>query len=945
MSTPLDVLPNSTILSRISQELPALFSIDPLPQNAISFARIHPQPISIISIEKPYTNTIVVKHATTNYFKNYAFGSSVFLSAIPYDLSYALANNKKDINAIWDINEYSSEGVFSLSSPDFSSIVVGAVFTGNIYQNTYVTGTVSTTVCTLNVSSLSSGRISIGQQLSGTGIISGTKIIANGTGTGGTGTYYLDIVQTASSTTIISSCKSGYINIAKISRQNFISAVSSRFDSFIYDSSYSLFSEESKGDPSIYVSDASFSLSSSCSYFVPEYIDLADYSLKQFVEYFQEKYDEKIVNGYGGIKVNYSNELEYGTHLPSTLLLEGGLDIDANDISWPIFTNNNFKFLIPLVLMIKDYKLQIQAAAQQTNQHIATDEWLEYWGKILNVPRQTSEIDMDEMYRARMQREALLPKSNNLAIAELVTSATGQSSAVVDGSSPFQIIFPSTDKLLKTTPFNRTSSYLPYTKTNIISPWKTTEAIFNGSITGSVLTVPANIATGGIATNSTAWTVTHSAGYTFPVGAQVTLSGLTPSAYNGTYTVASSTATTFTISNTANPGAVTVAGAATVGTISVGHVLSGPGITAGTRISSQATGTTGGIGTYNLAASQVTNIATGGITTNGTLWTVTHTSGDQFTAGTSVTLSGLTPTAYNGTYTVNTSPVATIATGGITTNGTLWTVTHSAGYQFPVGAKIIVSGITPTGYNGTHTVNTSLSATSFTIANTATPGAVTVAGTVTLSKESFTIANIAAPGAVTVAGRVASATISAIGKPYSITIGTVSSVATYYTTTITILGNVSIMDTSAPYYFPLTQGTSSIQSWSTVTVYGTSLTGSLGSGVVTITGTPSTSGITTTINIQSTGEITAGTLGSLGISYPAAVYNISTSTTTSYASDSFSNATRIGPVTGSGTFIVKVAPDDTINNILSPNLKNFVYTLVNKYKSAGVSFTVEPLLT
>ena len=717
MSTPLDVLPNSTILSRISQELPALFSIDPLPQNAISFARIHPQPISIISIEKPYTNTIVVKHVTTNYFKNYAFGSSIFLYGIPYDLSYALTNNKKDINAIWDINEYSSEGVFSLSSPDLSSIVVGAVFTGNIYQNTYVTGTISTTVCTLNVSSLSSGRISIGQQLSGTGITSGTKIIANGTGTGGTGTYYLDVVQTASSTTITSSCVSGYINIAKISRQNFISVVSSRFDNFISDSSYSLFSEESKGDPSIYVSDASFSLSSSCSYFVPEYIDLADYSLEQFVEYFQEKYDEKIINGYGGIKVNYSDDLEYGTYLPSTLLLEGGLDIDANDISWPIFTNNNFKFLLPLVLMIKDYKMQIQAASQQTNQHIATGEWLEYWGKILNVSRQTSEIDMDEMYRARMQREALLPKSNNLAIAELVTSATGQSSAVVDGSSPFQIIFPSIDQALKTLPFNRTSSYLPYTKTNIISPWKTTEAIVTGSISTTTLTVSA----------------------------------------------------------------------VSIGSLAIGQTLSGTNVTPGTQILSLGTGT-GGTGTYFVSSQTV-----------------------------------------------------------------------------------------------------------------------------------------------------ASTEIAAIGKPYLITIGSVSSSAPY-TATITILGNISIMDTSAPYCFP-------VASWSNVTVYGTNLTGSLGSGVVTITGTPSTSGITTTINIRSTGAITAGTLGSLGISYSAAVYNSSTSTTTTYLSDSVSSATRIGPVTGSGTFIVKVAPDDTINNILSPNLKNFVYTLVNKYKSAGVSFTVEPLLT
>ena len=726
MSTPLDVLPNSTILSRISQELPALFSIDPLPQNAISFARIHPQPIPIISIEKPYTNTIVVKHATTNYFKNYAFGSSIFLYGVPYDLSYALTNNKKDINAIWDINEYSSEGVFSLSSPDLSSIVVGAVFTGNIYQNTYVTGTISTTVCTLNVSSLSSGRISIGQQLSGTGITSGTKIIANGTGTGGTGTYYLDVVQTASSTTITSSCTSGYINIAKISRQNFISVVSSRFDNFISDSSYSLFSEESKGDPSIYVSDASFSLSSSCSYFVPEYIDLADYSLEQFVEYFQEKYDEKIINGYGGIKVNYSDDLEYGTYLPSTLLLEGGLDIDANDISWPIFTNNNFKFLLPLVLMIKDYKMQIQAASQQTNQHIATGEWLEYWGKILNVSRQTSEIDMDEMYRARMQREALLPKSNNLAIAELVTSATGQSSAVVDGSSPFQIIFPSTDQALKTLPFNRTSSYLPYTKTNIISPWKTTEAIVTGSISTTTLTVSA----------------------------------------------------------------------VSIGSLAIGQTLSGTNVTPGTRIDSLGTGT-GGTGTYFVNSSQT----------------------------------------------------------------------------------------------------------------------------------------------------VASTTIGAIGKPYLITIGSVSS-GPPYSATITILGNVTIMSSSKPYFFPTDSygypGTTT--SWGSSTIYGTPLTGSLGIGIVTITGTPSTSGITTTINIQSTASMTAGTLGSLGISYSSAVYDSSTSTIF-YSSDSVSSATRIGPITGSGTFIVKVAPDDTINNILSPNLQNFVYTLVNKYKPAGVSFTVEPLLT
>jgi len=717
MSTPLDVLPNSTILSRISQELPGLFSIDPIPQNAITFARVHPEPIAILSIDKPYNNTIVVKHKTTNYFKNFALGDSVFLSGIPYDLTYALSNNMKEINAIWDINEYSSEGIFSLSSPDLSSVVLQAVFTANIYQNTYVTPTGSTTVCTLNVASIASGRISIGQVLSGVGVVSGTKIIAKGTGSGGSGTYYLDVIQTVPSTQITSSCVSGYINIAKMKRQIFANTI--LFSELIGNPTYSIFSEESKGDPSIYVADASFSLSSSCSYFSPEYIDLADYSLKEFVEYFQEKYDTKILNGYGGIKTEYSDDLEYGTHIPSSLLLEGGLDIDANAISWPIFTNNNFRFLIPIVLMIKDYKMQIQAATQQTNQHIATGEWLEYWGKILSVSRQTSEINMDEMYRSRMQREALLPKSNNLAIAELVSSATGQSTAVVDGSAPFKIIFPSVDKDLKISPFNRTSSSLPYTKTKIISPWNTTEAIVTGSISTTTLTVSV---------------------------------------------------------------------ASIVGSLAIGQTLSGTNVTSGTQIISLGTGT-GGIGTYFVSPSQ----------------------------------------------------------------------------------------------------------------------------------------------------SVSSTTIGAVGKPYSITIGTVSSGATYYTATITILGNVTIIGSSAPYFFPAT-------SWGSSTIYGTPLTGSLGTGVVTITGTPSTSGAATTINIQSTASMTAGTLGSLEISYSAALYNSSTSTTF-YPSDSVSNATRIGPITGSGTFIVKVAPDDTINNILSPNLQNFVYTLVNKYKPAGVSFTVEPLLT
>lgn len=63
-------------------------------------------------------------------------------------------------------------------------------FTGN------VTGT------SLNVTSITSGTIKVGLVISGTGIIAGTKIASFGTGTGGTGTYNLDIAVASPLTSV-----------------------------------------------------------------------------------------------------------------------------------------------------------------------------------------------------------------------------------------------------------------------------------------------------------------------------------------------------------------------------------------------------------------------------------------------------------------------------------------------------------------------------------------------------------------------------------------------------------------------------------------------------------------------------------------------------------------------------------------------------------------------
>jgi hypothetical protein len=71
---------------------------------------------------------------------------------------------------------------------------------------------------TLNVSSVSSGTLGVGQIISGVGITPGTKITALGTGTGGTGTYTVNTSQLVyPATTITSSFMLGNLNTGSIS--------------------------------------------------------------------------------------------------------------------------------------------------------------------------------------------------------------------------------------------------------------------------------------------------------------------------------------------------------------------------------------------------------------------------------------------------------------------------------------------------------------------------------------------------------------------------------------------------------------------------------------------------------------------------------------------------------------------------------------------------------
>lgn len=82
------------------------------------------------------------------------------------------------------------------------SAVTGIASVGGVIGNgaSAFTGAIADNV--LTVSGVSSGTLQVGQTISGTGVTAGTKIVGYGTGSGGTGTYEVDIEQTASSTSM-----------------------------------------------------------------------------------------------------------------------------------------------------------------------------------------------------------------------------------------------------------------------------------------------------------------------------------------------------------------------------------------------------------------------------------------------------------------------------------------------------------------------------------------------------------------------------------------------------------------------------------------------------------------------------------------------------------------------------------------------------------------------
>ena len=95
-----------------------------------------------------------------------------------------------DGSTTFNLPNYVNRMPFGANAPTTASV------TGAINNGSTLAGT------TLTVTSVSSGTLAVGQVITGTGITANTRIIALGTGTGGAGTYTVNISQLVASTGI-----------------------------------------------------------------------------------------------------------------------------------------------------------------------------------------------------------------------------------------------------------------------------------------------------------------------------------------------------------------------------------------------------------------------------------------------------------------------------------------------------------------------------------------------------------------------------------------------------------------------------------------------------------------------------------------------------------------------------------------------------------------------
>jgi hypothetical protein len=207
----------------------------------------------------------------------------------------------------------------------------------------------------------------------------------------------------------------------------------------------------------------------------------------------------------------------------------------------------------------------------------------------------------------------------------------------------------------------------------------------NNYAVGGQITIGANIAVTNATSSGSVVTLTFASQLAapFPVGSTIVVSGITPSAYNGTFVVSACSTTQVSFPSAASgtfisggtvrssgtglilQGIANVGGINTDGNISAGNVT-GSTFTA-TLFSGNGSSITG-INVFNTSARVIVT----GVAGTGSVCTLTYSAQSfaPFTVGQSITVANVTPVGYNGTFVVASSNTTTVTFNGSTTGST-----------------------------------------------------------------------------------------------------------------------------------------------------------------------------------------------------------------------------------------------------------------------------------
>jgi hypothetical protein len=231
-------------------------------------------------------------------------------------------------------------------------------------------------------------------------------------------------------------------------------------------------------------------------------------------------------------------------------------------------------------------------------------------------------------------------------------------------------------------------------------------------------------------------TYTTTAAHNLIAGNSVVVTGVTPSGYNGTYTVVSTpTTTTFTVAQVSNPGTYTSGGTVTKTLVSTylgawSSMIAGP-----TSAAIPATGWFKVKDLDNGPFEAGVALTIQGGTTPAATCVNAESRGWIEVVGAEL---GATPATFTiprlGKFTVTGDwfypklpTIFSLATG-TAWSANVTTYTTAATHGLSVGSQVTISGASPTGYNGTYTVVTVPTTTTFTVAQLSNPGAWTSGG-------------------------------------------------------------------------------------------------------------------------------------------------------------------------------------------------------------------------